>query len=122
MDNYNWRLILSFSIADATDNQWVNCFQEQGEAILQRTSQELGMMQQNDPEGYSKVLQEATFQKFNFRLRAKADNYNDEQRVRHTIMAVEKVNVESYNRMMIKELRENGVEIPDSVDESKYTS
>ena len=37
-------------------------------------------------------------------------------------MAVEKVNIESFNRMMIKELRENGVEIPDSVDESKYTS
>ena len=79
-------------------------------------------MQQNDSERYSKVIHGATFQKFNFRLRAKADNYNDEQRVRHTIVAVEKVNVESFNRMMIKELKENGGEIPDGVDESKYTS
>ena len=55
-------------------------------------------------------------------MRAKADNYNDEQRVRHTVMSAEQVNVESFNRMMIKELRENGVDIPDEVDDSKYTS
>ena len=54
-------------------------------------------------------------------MRAKADNYNDEQRVRHTIMSAEKVNLDTYNKMMIKELRENGIEIPKGVDESKYS-
>ena len=29
-----FRLITKMAVADATDNQWVNCFQEQGEAIL----------------------------------------------------------------------------------------
>ena len=28
------RLITKMAVADATDNQWVNCFQEQGEALL----------------------------------------------------------------------------------------
>jgi len=121
MDSFNWRLILSFSIADATDNQWINCFQEVGEAILQTSSQELGTMQQMDPEGYNRVFQEATFKKFNFRLRAKADNYNDEQRIRHTIMSAEKVNLDTYNKMMIKELRENGIDLPKGMDESKYS-
>ena len=80
------------------------------------------MMQQTDPESFNKVFQQATLKKFNFRLRAKADNYNDEQRVKHTIMAAEQVNIDSFNRMMIKELKDNGIHIPDNVDESKYTS
>lgn len=121
MDTFNWRLILSFSIADATDNQWVQCFQEQGEVILGISSQELGTMQQSDPEGFNKAFQDATFKKFSFRLRAKADTYNDEQRVRHSILQAEQVNIESYNQTMINELRSAGVEIPDGVDVSKYS-
>jgi len=121
MDSFNWRIILSFSIADATDNQWVQCFHDQAEAILKISAQELGTMQQSDPEGYNRVFQEATFKKFNFRLRAKADTYNDETRVKHAVISAENVIFESYNKMMIKELIDNGIELPMGVSESKYT-
>ena len=67
------------------------------------------------------ISQEATFKKFNFRLRAKADSYNDEQRVRHSVMSAEKVNFDTYNRMMVTELRENCIDLPMGVDESKYS-
>ena len=62
-------------------------------------------------------FQNATFKKFNFRLRAKPDNYNDEVRVRHSIIGAEKVNFDNYNKMMAKELKENGLELPSGLDE-----
>jgi len=117
MDTFKWRLILSFSIADASDNQWVQVFHDQAEQILEISAQELGTMQTNDPEGYNRVFQNATFKKFNFRLRAKPDNYNDEVRVRHSVMSAEKVNFDTYNKLMVKELKENGIELPNGLDE-----
>ena len=56
-DSFAWRLILSFSIADMTGNQWVTCFQEQGEQILGVSAQELGALQTDDMDQYNKVFQ-----------------------------------------------------------------
>ena len=63
------------------------------------------------------LFQNATFKKFNFRLRAKPDNYNDEVRVRHSVMSAETVNFDTYNKLMVKELKENGIELPNGLDE-----
>jgi len=121
MDRFNWRLILSFNVADSTDNQWVQCFQDEAEKIVGVSAQELGDMQEENPDQYNKAFQNATFQKFNLRLRCKSDNYNDEQRVRHTVMNTSKVsNWAEYNKRLIKEIKEMGGEIPADVDESLY--
>ena len=53
-------------------------------------------------------------------MRCKADNYNDEQRVRHTVMSASKVNWSDYCKRLIKEIREGGEEIPADIDESLY--
>ena len=58
------------------------------------------------------IFQEASFKKFNLRLRAKPDSYNDETRIRYSVMSAENVNYESYNQLMMKELSEAGIEIP----------
>ena len=50
-------------------------------------------------------------------MRAKPDNYNDEVRVRHSVIGAEKVNFDNYNKMMVKELKENGQELPYGLDE-----
>ena len=57
MDKFNWRPILSFNVADATDNQWVQCFQEEAEKIVGMSSQELGALQEENPEMYNKAFQ-----------------------------------------------------------------
>lgn len=57
IEGFQWRLILSFSMGDPTDNQWVTCFQEEGEEILGVKSAELGNMFENDEASYNKVFQ-----------------------------------------------------------------
>ena len=57
MDRFNWRLILSFSVADFTDNQWAQCFQEEAEKIVGMSAQELGSLQQDNPDQFNKVFE-----------------------------------------------------------------
>ncbi len=74
-ESFQWRLILSLSVSDATDNQWVNSFQEQGESILGTSSMELGALQETDKAAYDRVFAAATFKKFNFRMRLAKFSY-----------------------------------------------
>jgi len=117
---FNWRLILSMNMADCTDNNWVQCFQENGEAVLGINSEELGAMFLNDVPAYDKVFKKATFQRFTMRIRAKADNYNDEQRVRHTMYTAVPLNYKDYNKKMIMDLEAAGIPIPSGVQKEKY--
>jgi len=117
---FNWRMILSIAMADCTDNQWVPSFQDQGEAILGINSEELGAMSLNDRAAYDKIFTAATFQRLNMRLRAKADFYNDEQKVRHTLVSSTAINYNEYNKKMIQDLEEAGIPLPSGVLREKY--
>ena len=60
--------------------------QDSAEKILGVSSQELGEAFERDEERYNSIFSQATFRTFNFKMRAKADTYNDETRVKHTVM------------------------------------
>jgi len=117
---FKWRLMLQLNMADATSNQWASCFQEQAEKILGIDSQDLGRLLETDEERYNAVFLENTFKTFNFRMRAKADTYNDETRMKHTIVSVEEINHAVWIKQMIKEVEAAGVPIPHKVNKSDY--
>ena len=107
-------------MADPTDNQWVNCFQEQGEQILGISAEDLGVLFQNDRQAYDKVFTKATFKRFNCRLRCKADFYNDDQRVQHTLTSATQLDYNDYCKKMIKDLEAAGVALPSEINREKY--
>ena len=117
---FNWRLILKFAMADPTDNQWVNCFQDQGEQILGISAEDLGVMFQNDRQSYDKVFTKATFKRYNCRLRCKADFYNDDQRVQHTLTSATQLDYKDYCKKMIKDLEAAGMALPSEINREKY--
>lgn len=117
---FNWRLIISMALSDCTDNQWTQCFQENGETILGISSEELGAMFLNDRASYDKIFAAATFKRFNMRFKCKADTYNDDQRVRHTLISASPLDFKEYNKKMIRDLEEAGVPLPQGVDKDKY--
>ena len=108
------------TLADCTDNQWVDCFQEQAEQILGIDSQELGAMSIKDGKAFDKVFSSATYQRFTLKLKANADFYNNDKRVSHTLVSAVPIDFKEHNKKMIQDLEEAGIPLPPGIKREKY--
>uniref|UniRef100_A0A3Q2X9B8 Replication protein A subunit n=1 Tax=Haplochromis burtoni TaxID=8153 RepID=A0A3Q2X9B8_HAPBU len=103
--NFKHRLILSANIADYGDNQWVTCFQESAEAILGQNAAYLGQLKDSNEAAFDEVFQHANFNTFVFRNRVKLETYNDESRIKATVMDVKPVDHKEYSKRLILNIR-----------------
>lgn len=106
--NFKYRLLLSLLIGDWTSNRYVTAFQEVGEALLNRTSQEIGETLESDKEEVERIFNTVAFQSYIFRLRSKVEHYGDTPRNKIIVMHAQPLNKShvEYNAHMIKELQE----------------
>nr|XP_015223269.1 PREDICTED: replication protein A 70 kDa DNA-binding subunit [Lepisosteus oculatus] len=105
--NFKYRLILSANIADFGDNQWVTCFQETAEAILGQNAAYLGELRDSNEQAYEEVFQNANFRTYTFRNRIKLETYNDESRIKATVMDVKPVDHKEYCKRLIVNIRKH---------------
>ncbi|XP_062329579.1 replication protein A 70 kDa DNA-binding subunit [Osmerus eperlanus] len=103
--NFKYRLILSANIADYGDNQWVTCFQESAEAILGQNAAYLGQLKDSNETAFEEAFNQANFQTFVFRSRVKMETYNDESRIKATVMDVKPVDHREYSKRLIMNIR-----------------
>ncbi|KAL0994830.1 hypothetical protein UPYG_G00127700 [Umbra pygmaea] len=103
--NYKHCLMLSANIADFGDNQWVTCFQETAEKILGHDSETLGQLKEKNEDAFDEVFQKANFTTHIFRNRVKLETYNDEIRLKTTVMEVKMVDHRDYSRRLISNIR-----------------
>ncbi|XP_054454284.1 LOW QUALITY PROTEIN: replication protein A 70 kDa DNA-binding subunit [Anoplopoma fimbria] len=108
--NFKYRLILSANIADYADNQWVTCFQESAEAILGQNAAYLGQLKDSNEAAFDEVFQQANFNTFVFRSRVKLETYNDESRIKATVMDVKPVDHKDYSKRLIMNIRKLAAE------------
>ncbi|GIX74979.1 replication protein A 70 kDa DNA-binding subunit [Caerostris extrusa] len=108
---FKWRLLLSISIADFTENQWVTCFQEAAETILGVSAQELGSCKENDEERYNEILTEANFKSYIFKFRTKMETYNEESRLKTTVVTVTPLDPVTYTRKILSDIKQMEQEI-----------
>nr|CAH8848912.1 unnamed protein product [Trichobilharzia regenti] len=105
--DYKWRLLLMAKIADVTGDLWVTCFQDAAEALLGQTAEKLGAMKSSDDEGHlDRVFMESAFNSWIFRLRAKVDRYNDEDRLRVVVADVKPVDLFDNARRLAKAIND----------------
>uniref|UniRef100_A0AAQ5ZGJ0 Replication protein A subunit n=1 Tax=Amphiprion ocellaris TaxID=80972 RepID=A0AAQ5ZGJ0_AMPOC len=107
--NFKYRLILSANIADYGDNQWVTCFQESAEAILGQNAAYLGQLKESNEAAFDEIFQQANFNTFVFRNRVKLETYNDESRIKATVMDVKPVDHKDYIKRLIGNIRKLAV-------------
>uniref|UniRef100_A0A3Q2PG01 Replication protein A1 n=1 Tax=Fundulus heteroclitus TaxID=8078 RepID=A0A3Q2PG01_FUNHE len=100
--NFKYRLLLSANLADFGDNQWVTCFQETAEVLLGRRAEELGQLRETAE--FEEVFQKVNFTTHIFKNRVKLETYNDECRVKVTVMEVLPVNHREYSRRLISNI------------------
>ncbi|KAM9729624.1 replication protein A 70 kDa DNA-binding subunit-like [Menidia menidia] len=99
--NFKYRLLLSANLADVGDNQWVTCFQETAETLLGQSAETLGRLRETDEAAFDEVFQKANFTTHIFRNRVKMETYNDECRVKVTVMEVLPVDHREYSRRLL---------------------
>ncbi|XP_032432907.1 replication protein A 70 kDa DNA-binding subunit-like isoform X1 [Xiphophorus hellerii] len=103
--NFKYRLLLSANLADFGDNQWVTCFQETAEVLLGRKAEELGQLRETDEAEFDEVFQKANFSTHIFKNRVKLETYNDESRVKVTVMEVLPVDHRVYSRRLLSNIQ-----------------
>jgi replication factor A1 len=118
--NFVWRLMLQMNMADSTDNTWASCFQETAEKILETKADDLGAMFETEEDRYNAVFTQATFKTFQFRMRVKADTYNDETKLKHTVVDVTEMNWAQNCKKLIQEIESMGGTLPEQVQRSLY--
>ncbi|KAK4058715.1 Replication factor A protein 1 [Microbotryomycetes sp. JL221] len=101
-----YRYILSLTASDFTGQLWLSGFNDLGVQLLGKTANEMHALKENDSATHDAVLHGAIGQTYNFNIRAKADNYRDETRVRYHIQKAAPVNFVEAAKDMLKALGE----------------
>lgn len=80
---------------------WVTCFVESAEKILGCTSQEVGLMEQNE---LAANFARSGFSSFVFKFRIKNEFYGDSYRTKINVVDVAPVNYKEYNGYLISNI------------------
>ncbi|KAG8887602.1 Replication factor A protein 1 [Tulasnella sp. 332] len=80
-----YRYLLTMSVADWTDQLWLQVFNEIGVTLFGMTAKALHDIQEEDPNAALDIVQQAQCKAYNFSCRAKQDNWNDQVRVRYGV-------------------------------------
>ena len=101
-----YRYILSLSATDHSGSVYFSCFDDHANVLLGKTAEELHSFKSSDMQArYDATFQEANFGTHIFRLRVKAEQVNDEQRVKNTVMNVRPVNLAQESRDLIAAIK-----------------
>ncbi|XP_037544220.1 replication protein A 70 kDa DNA-binding subunit [Nematolebias whitei] len=93
------------NLADIWDNQWVTCFQETAEVLLGHSAEELGQLRETDEAAFNEVFHKTNFTTHIFKNRVKLETYNDESRVKVTVMDILPVDHREYSRRLLSNIQ-----------------
>jgi replication factor A1 len=104
--DFKWRLMVSVNFADYSDHLWATCFQEASEALLGQPASILGPMSKDSAEEFDAVVKDCVFNSYIVKFRSKMDTFNNETRMRVTVMDLHKLNFTEYSAKLIAEIKE----------------
>ena len=87
------------AIADFTDVHWVTIFEESGMNILGISAEELARKKEENMIEYEKILENCKYLSFQFTIKSKVESWNDEKRLRLSIVKAEKISKDSIDRI-----------------------
>jgi len=99
------RYILSLLCCDSTGSQWLTAFNESAESLLGMTAPEVNDLKDAGNEvAFNRVFQDANFSTYIFKIRAKADMNQDEQKVRCHVLSANKINFKTESLALLDQI------------------
>ncbi|KAK6011710.1 replication factor-A domain protein [Ostertagia ostertagi] len=83
-------------LTDLTGSLWVTMFSSSATKVFGMEAQKLGELKDADKDAYDKVLTDICFKYFNWRINAKPNTYNDETRMRYSVLGCDPVPYDRY--------------------------
>ncbi|GAA5868477.1 hypothetical protein JCM8547_006286 [Rhodosporidiobolus lusitaniae] len=80
-----YRYILSMCVNDYTSQIWVSGFNEVGQDVFGKSADEMQQLKEDDEPLFNKAVQAALGKTYNFNIKARADTFGDQTRVRYQI-------------------------------------
>lgn len=97
------RYIMSVVVLDHTGSSWTTCFNDQGKVVLNgRTADEIGELRETNPAQFEAAFKEALFKQYVFRLRVKAENVQEELRVKAGVVTLEPINYAAESKDLLQ--------------------
>ncbi|CAG4956129.1 unnamed protein product [Colias eurytheme] len=102
--NYKYRLLLGANVSDPTGDQRITAFNETAEAMLGKTSAEIGQMFEYNKSGYARLFEDVKFKTFVFKFRTKMEVYSDEARLKTIVMNAQPVDYKDANARLVRSI------------------
>ncbi|KAL1899685.1 Replication factor A protein 1 [Ceratocystis pirilliformis] len=104
----SYRYIMSVNVCDHTGQLWLSCFDDVGRVVMGMPGDDLmALREEHGDVGTAPAFENAACRTYNFRVRAKMDTYQDQQRIRYQAMSASALDFKAEGRKladMIKEM------------------
>uniref|UniRef100_A0A7N0SWG1 Replication protein A subunit n=1 Tax=Kalanchoe fedtschenkoi TaxID=63787 RepID=A0A7N0SWG1_KALFE len=94
VDECDYRYLLQAQIQDHSGLTWITAFQEAGQELLGCSAKELYLMKHEDQDDikFEGIIKACLFNEYLFNLKIKEETYGEEQKVKITVVKVDRVN------------------------------
>ncbi|KAM3724830.1 putative replication factor Asubunit [Dirofilaria immitis] len=97
LDKYKYVLLMTIEISDFSGSHWVTVFEDKATKLLKSDAEQLGHLLDNDLlDEYNEVFNAVRFREYTFRIRAKSEFYNDEEKIKWSVYDINEVNHDKY--------------------------
>eukprot|EP01123_Difflugia_compressa_P007872 TRINITY_DN2207_c0_g3_i1.p1 TRINITY_DN2207_c0_g3~~TRINITY_DN2207_c0_g3_i1.p1 ORF type:complete len:158 (-),score=25.95 TRINITY_DN2207_c0_g3_i1:168-641(-) len=100
----NARYILSMRIADNTVSEWATAFNDSGVTIMGMDANTLKQRRESQDPTLEFQFALATFVRYNFKIKAHEEMYQDEQRIKLTIQSAHPIDYVEESRLLIQKI------------------
>ncbi|CAF2246060.1 unnamed protein product [Rotaria magnacalcarata] len=106
-NSFKWAYMISAEISDTTGAQWVTIFRNEAETLLGVSAEEFGNHKLNQAESIvDEIISKAINHELIFKLRAKAEQYNDERKIRFTCVSITEIDWPAHGRRLLNEINQ----------------
>ncbi|EFO18545.2 replication factor A 73 kDa subunit [Loa loa] len=97
LDKYKYVLLMTVEISDFSGSHWVTVFEDKAVKLLKNDAEQLGQLLDNDLlDEYNEVFNAVRFREYTFRIRAKSEFYNGEEKIKWNVFDIHEVNLDKY--------------------------
>ncbi|KAM0753641.1 replication factor A 1, rfa1 [Meredithblackwellia eburnea MCA 4105] len=104
-----YRYIMSMCVGDYTNQIWINGFNDVGVQVLGRSADDMQRLREEDESSFTKALSDASGKMYEFTLRAKAETYNDNTRVKYSVQRINPVDWVTAAKNMLADIQSYGL-------------